>query len=154
MSRSASRLGRAFAAAAHGAGVDGVIVSDVPPEELPELWTTLDRHRLDTIMLVAPTTREDRLPLLIERSRGFVYCLSRTGVTGRGAGESGDLPRRIAAIRALSDLPIAVGFGISSAADPRALRAAADAVIVGAAFIRAISQDPGTGAPPRPLALR
>jgi len=142
-----------FAAAARAAGVDGIIVSDVPPEELPGLWTAFDREAIDTIMLVAPTTAAERLPRLLERSRGFVYCLSRTGVTGRSAGESGDLESRIASLRLLTKLPIAVGFGISSAADARALRGAADAVIVGAAFMRAITEDPEHGASDRVIEL-
>lgn len=142
-----------FAASARAAGVDGVIVSDVPPEELPELWTAFDREGMDTIMLVAPTTRADRLPRILARARGFVYCLARTGVTGRAAGESGDLPARIAAIRAQTSLPVAVGFGISSAADARPLRGVADAVVVGAAFMRAIAEDPERGAAERVLEL-
>jgi tryptophan synthase alpha chain len=142
-----------FAAEAREAGVDGVIVSDVPPDESPELWTTFDREGIDTVMLVAPTTDEARLPLLLDRSRGFVYCLSRTGVTGQGPGERGDLPARLAALRARTRLPIAVGFGVSTAHDARALRGVADAVIVGAAFMRAIAEDPAKGACDRVLAL-
>ena len=143
----------AFAADARAAGVDGVIVSDLPPDEAPELWSAFDREGIDTVMLVAPTTRSDRLPILLARSRGFVYCLSRTGVTGQGGGESGDLAERITAIRALTRLPVAVGFGISNPAGARALRGIADAVIVGAAFMRAIAEDPHRAAAERVLAL-
>jgi tryptophan synthase alpha chain len=127
-----------FAAEARAAGVDGVIVSDLPPEELPDVWAALDRAGLDTILLVAPTTDETRWPRLLGRTRGFVYCLARTGVTGSGPGERGALPERVAALRRHTNLPIAVGFGISGAADARSLAGVADAVIVGAAFMRAI----------------
>ena len=135
----------AFAARASEGGVDGVILSDLPPEELPALWGALDAAGLDTVLLVAPTTSEARLPALLERCRGFVYCLSRTGVTGRGEGYAGSLDERLAAVRARSKLPVAVGFGISSAADAATLRGRADAAIVGAAFIRLVRQDPERG---------
>lgn len=141
-----------FAREARAAGVDGVILSDLPPDELPEAWAALDRAGLDTILLVAPTTDDGRLPLLLARSRGFVYCLARTGVTGAGAGEGGSLPERVAALRARTALPVAVGFGISNPAEAHALAGIADAVIVGAAFMRAITgalashDDPGTDA--------
>lgn len=143
----------AFASAAKDAGVDGVILSDVPPDEAPEVWQAFDRVGLDTVMLVAPTTERNRLPILLERSRGFVYCLARTGVTGRAAGESGSVPERVAELRKLTKLPIAVGFGISNAVGAGALRGNADAVIVGAAFMRAIHEDPSRGVRERVLAL-
>jgi tryptophan synthase alpha chain len=143
----------AFAARAAQAGVDGVIVSDVPPEEAPELWDALDAFHLDTVMLVAPTTSTARLPRLLARSRGFIYCLSRTGVTGQGAGERGDLAERIEAMRSLSSLPVAVGFGISEPRQAAELRGRADAIVVGAAFMRAIAQDPRRAAVDRVLAL-
>ena len=143
----------AFAAAAHEAGVDGVILSDLPPEESPETWQALASAGLDTILLVAPTTDEARLPLLLERCRGFVYCLARTGVTGRGEGWAGSLGDRIASLRKRTALPLAVGFGISGAADARKLRGLADAVIVGAAFMRAVTEDPRRGASERVVAL-
>ena len=135
-----------FARAAQAAGVDGLIVSDLPPDESPATWEALDRAGLDTVVLVAPTTAEARLPRLLARARGFVYCLARTGVTGSGGGEAGDLPERIAALRRLTPLPIAVGFGIADAAGARALKGVADAVVVGAAFMRAVTVDPARGA--------
>ena len=140
------RLGaEAFAGRAHAAGVDGVILSDLPPEELPEMWRALDDAGLDTVLLVAPTTTAERLSVLLSRCRGFVYCLSRTGVTGRSEGFAGALDERLAAVRAHTRLPVAVGFGISSAADAGALRGRADAVVVGAAFMRLVQQDPERG---------
>jgi len=138
-------IGR-FARDAREAGVDGLIVSDLPPDESPEVWAALDDAGLDTIVLVAPTTDAARLPMVLARARGFVYCLARTGVTGAGGGEAGDLPRRVAALRRLTPLPVAVGFGIAGAAGARALKGVADAVVVGAAFMRAVTEDPARGA--------
>lgn len=135
----------AFSAGAAAAGVDGVLISDLPPEEEPELWAALDAARLDTVMLVAPTTGPERAAAIARRSRGFLYCLARTGVTGGTAGESAPLPERIAALRPLTDLPIGVGFGISSGAQAHALRGVADALIVGAAFMRRVAEDPAQG---------
>lgn len=143
----------AFATRARAAGVDGLIVSDLPPDEAPEWWASLDAAGLDTITLVAPTTDDARLPQVLARCRGFVYCLARTGVTGRGGGWSGSLPERVAVIRARTKLPVAVGFGISSGEDARALRGTADAVVVGAAFMRRVTEDPGRGAVERVGAL-
>ena len=91
--------------------------------------------------------------MLAARSRGFLYCLARTGVTGRSAGDAGSLPDRLATLRGLSPLPIAVGFGISSGGQARALRGQADAVVVGAAFMRSVSEDPERGAAERVLGL-
>ena len=88
-----------FARSARAAGVDGVLVSDLPPDESPDVWEALDREGLDTVTLVAPTTDEARLPVLLCRARGFVYCLARTGVTGGRAGYAGVLPERVAALR-------------------------------------------------------
>ena len=141
-----ARLGaEAFAKRARDAGVDGVLLSDLPPEESPELWRALDDAALDTVLLVAPTTSPARLPIVLDRCRGFVYVLSRTGVTGRADGYAGSLDDRLTMVRAASDLPVAVGFGISTAADARALRGKSDATIVGAAFMRQVQQDPGKG---------
>jgi len=142
-----------FAAAAREAGVDGVLVSDLPPEEGTELWQALDRAGLDTVVLVAPNTAEARLARLVERARGFVYCLARTGVTGSGPGYAGALPERVAALRRLTKLPVAVGFGVASADQARALRGVADAVVVGAALMRAVAEAPRRGAAERVLAL-
>ena len=142
-----------FAAEAREAGVDGALISDLPPEELPDVWRALDDAGIDTVVLVAPTTAPERLPLLVARSRGFLYCLARTGVTGRGGGEAAPIVERIVALRKLTTLPIAVGFGISNADQARALSGVADAVVVGAAFMRAVTDDPARGAVERVLAL-
>ncbi len=138
-----------FARRAAEAGVDGVIVSDLPPEEAPEAWSALDAAGLDTVLLVAPTTPADRLDRVLARCRGFVYCLARTGVTGQGGGEGGSIAERIGAIRARTKLPVAVGFGIATADQARSLAGVADAVVVGAAIVREIAADPARGAAER-----
>lgn len=138
-----------FARAARHSGVDAVLVSDLPPDESPEVWASFDAVGLDTVMLIAPTTAESRLPLLLSRCSGFVYCLSRTGVTGSGGGFAGDLAERVARVRTRTALPIAVGFGISTGAEAAALRGTADAVVVGAAFMRRVTEDPERGAAER-----
>lgn len=142
-----------FAARARAAGVDGLIVSDLPPDEAPEWWDEFDRAGLQTVVLVAPTTDDRRLPLLLARSRGFVYCLARTGVTGQGAGWSGSIPERVAEIRRHTSLPVAVGFGVSGGEDAKRLRGVADAVVVGAAFMRRVAHDPASGAVERVTSL-
>ena len=149
-----ARVGAAeFARRARAAGVDAVLLSDLPPEEMPEAWAAFDEAGLDTVLLVAPTTSAERLPLLLARCRGFVYCLARTGVTGRAEGYAGSLDERLAAVRAHSPLPVAVGFGISNAADAQRLRGRADAVVVGAAFMRLVHEDPAHGVAARVGAL-
>jgi tryptophan synthase alpha chain len=134
-------------------GLDGVLLSDLPPDEAPEVWSGLEASGLDTVVLVAPTTDERRLDVLLARARGFVYCLSRTGVTGQGGGFRGSISERVAAMRHRCPLPVAVGFGLSSASDVRALVGVADAVVVGAAFMRAAADGAPEGARSRVLAL-
>ncbi len=131
-----------FALRAAEAGIDAVLLTDLPPEEGEEIWEMLESRELASVTLVAPTTSPERLPAVLARARGYVYCLARTGVTGAGPGETGDLKSRIAEIRRHTSLPVAVGFGISRPEQARALRGEADAVVVGAAFARAIAADP------------
>jgi len=136
----------AFAEAAREAGVDGILISDLPPDESPEVWAALDRAGLDTVVLVAPTSDAARLPMLVARASGFVYCLARTGVTGSGGGDATGLEERVAAVRALTALPVVIGFGIAGPSAAHALKGVADAVVVGAAFMRAVTVDPARGA--------
>lgn len=143
----------AFALAAREAGVDGIIVSDLPPDESPEIWAALDHAAIDSVVLVAPTTEPARLPLLIGRCRGFLYCLARTGVTGASAGFTGPIGQRLSTLRAQTSLPIAVGFGIAKPEQARALAGLADAVVVGAALMRTAAASPANAAVERVLAL-
>jgi tryptophan synthase alpha chain len=143
----------AFLERARRSGLDGVLLSDLPPDEAPEIWDEIDRAALDSVVLVAPTTDEQRLPALLERARGFVYCLARTGVTGAGSGYQGSIPERIESIRRRTDLPVAIGFGISNGRDAARLKGIVDAVVVGAAFVRAVDAGSPEGAAERVLAL-
>jgi len=128
-----------FAADAHAAGLDGVIISDLPPEERADVWDTLQGAGLDTIPLVAPTTALERLPMVLRRASGFVYCVSRTGVTGDGRAFAAELDAIVAAVRKGCDLPVGIGFGVTDAAKARFVAERAEAVIVGAAIARVIA---------------
>jgi tryptophan synthase alpha chain len=138
-----------FAADASSAGVDAVLTVDVPIDELAELQAPLAKHGIAVVPLAAPTSTEARLARLRAFAPPFVYYISMTGVTGgafRGTAGGAD---RIAAIRAASGAPVAVGFGIKTGADARAVAAHADGVIVGSAIvdrIAAAAGDPGRAA--------
>lgn len=125
-----------FARAAAAAGVDGLIVPDLIPEEAGPLRRALDRAGLRLIHLVAPTTPPARRGRIAAASRGFLYAVSVTGVTGARRGLSADLPAFLKDLRRRSPVPVAVGFGVSTPADARRLAPLADGVIVGSAFIQ------------------
>ena len=133
-----------FAPDAARAGVDGVIVVDLPPEEDPSLWSLLQRGGLDTIALVAPTTDRARLPAIAAGARGYLYVVARLGVTGGGAGDAG-LSDLLAACRERSPLPRCVGFGWSPASDVAPLRGRAEGVIVGSALIQELLEESDAG---------
>lgn len=126
-----------FAQRACEAGVSGVIVPDLPPEEADE-WLEASTDSLDTIFLVAPTTPRERMRWIMSRSRGFVYYVSMTGVTGSDFAVSERMLDDVRDAVTLSPLPVAVGFGISTPEQARELGAVADGVIVGSAIIREI----------------
>src|SRR5437764_6828167 len=127
-----------LAAVASEAGVDGVLVTDLIPEEA-ESWTeNLFRHRLDPIFLVAPTTSDKRLARIAQEARGFIYAVSRAGVTGVRDEITRDAETLAQRVRSVSDLPVAVGFGISTAEQVRAVWRFADAAVVGSAIVRQI----------------
>jgi tryptophan synthase alpha chain len=128
-----------FAADASAAGLDGVIVSDLPPEERADVWDALAGAGLDTIPLVAPTTSPARLPHVLGRASGFIYCVSRTGVTGDGRAFADELDVMVAAIRRGCALPVGIGFGVTDVAKARFVAERAEAVIVGAAIARVIA---------------
>jgi len=125
------------------AGIAGVIVPDLPAEESGELDTVLAPADVARVDLVAPTTPEPRLAALLAAARGFVYCVSLTGVTGARSGLAGDVRPFLERVRRHTSLPIAVGFGISRPEHVGALRGLADGVIVGSAAIDAV----GAGGP-------
>jgi len=134
-----------FARRAAGAGAAGVIVPDLPPEEAGPWREAAGAAGLDTIFMAAPTTPQKRLPLILEACRGFLYYVSLTGVTGAALNLDGGAMAKLAAVRAKSPLPVAVGFGVSGPEQAAALAGAADGVIVGSALMRPLLADPGNG---------
>lgn len=138
--------------AAADAGVDGEIVVDLPPEEADELRTCMEAQGLDLIFLVAPTTSAERIELICNAARGFVYYVSLTGVTGAATLDDRSVQAHIEEVKSKARLPVGVGFGIKDAASASAIARVADAVIVGSALVERIHQageaggDPGQAA--------
>jgi tryptophan synthase alpha chain len=130
---------RAFAEAAAAAGVDGVICVDLPPEEGATLRAELARRGVDAILLAAPTTSPERLAMLARETRGFLYYVSLTGVTGARAELARDLGEQVRRVREVSDVPVCVGFGVSKPEHVRELAAVADGVVVGSALVERIA---------------
>jgi tryptophan synthase alpha chain len=122
------------------AGVDGLLVLDLPPEEAENYDALMQAADLCPIYLVAPTTPDDRIALIVKHAAGFVYYVSREGVTGMQQKIADSLGAGIARIRALTALPVAVGFGISDSDQARAAAAHADAVVVGSAVVNRIAK--------------
>ncbi len=129
-----------FAKAANRAGVDGVLVVDLPPEEAPELRAHTDAAGLDFISLIAPTTGKDRLKTIVKSATGFLYYISITGVTGSAAPKIEDIQREVGKIRKMTKMPIAVGFGITNALQAREIGALADGVVIGSAIVKMIDE--------------
>lgn len=125
----------AFARDAAAAGVDGLIVVDIPPEEADPLADALDAEQLSLIRLATPTTDDERLPVVIRRTSGFVYYVSVAGVTGVKEAEADLVAPHVARVRAASGLPVAVGFGIRTPERAAAIAQVADAVVVGSALV-------------------
>lgn len=134
-----------FAREAREAGVSGLILTDLPPEERPDVWSALAAEDLDPILLIAPTTDAARRTLLARRSRGFVYCVSRTGVTGARSAFAAELGTVISRVRRDTSVPIGVGFGVNGPDRAREVAALADAVIVGAAVCERLDRGRGRG---------
>ena len=122
------------------AGVDAVLVTDLIPEEAQAWIETLCQHELDPIFLVAPTTSDKRLVHITQQARGFIYAVSRTGVTGPRDEMTHDAETLVNRVRSLSDLPVAVGFGISSAEQVREIWRFADAAVIGSAIVREVER--------------
>ena len=129
-----------FVRALRGAGADGVILPDLPPEEAEGLIPVAREVGLDTIFLVAPTSTQARLRKVTSACRGFVYAVSVTGVTGARDAVGEEVPGLVRRIREVSDLPVAVGFGVSGAATARPVAEAADGVVVGSAIVRLLEE--------------
>lgn len=128
----------AFADRAATAGVDGVLTVDMPPAESSELHGLLRAAGLDTIFLVAPTTRPQRVRDIIEHSSGYLYYVSLKGVTGAALTEPETIAARITELRADTDLPIVIGFGIKDADSAAAMGRCADGVVIGSALVEGI----------------
>lgn len=127
-----------FAADAAAAGVDGIIIVDLPPEEAAELEPALTQHGIALVRLIAPTSVPGRLPLLTQHANGYLYYVSITGITGAGSASAADVADKIAHIRAATNLPVCVGFGIKTPADVAAMAPLADGVVVGSALVNHI----------------
>ncbi len=130
-----------FAADAARVGVDGCLLTDASVEEAGEYVGAMRKHGLDTVFLAAPTSTELRLKLVAEYSTGFAYLVSRTGVTGEQASLSGAAGPLVKAMRAVTDLPLAVGFGVSRPEHVAELGRQVEAVVVGSAFMRLIERN-------------
>ncbi len=128
---------------AERAGVDGILVTDLTPEESGEFANTLRAHDLDMIFLFAPTSTDARLKMVAERARGFIYAVSRAGVTGAREQMSAEAEALVKRVRQFSDLPVAVGFGISKPEHVADVWRYADAAVVGSAIVRLIEEKAG-----------
>lgn len=126
----------AFAAAAAEAGVDGVLTVDLPPEGRSELHDALPRHGLDRIFLVSPTTSDERVRRVCGRASGYLYYVSLKGTTGAAHLNVASVTKDVRRIKAVTDLPVGVGFGIRDARSAAAVAAVADAVVVGTVLVR------------------
>jgi tryptophan synthase alpha chain len=124
-----------LAEGAKDAGLDGVLVTDLTPEESGELEGELRARELDMIFLVAPTSTDERLKLVAERASGFIYAVSRAGVTGTRETVSAEAEKLVNRVRKFSELPVAVGFGVSNAGQVADVHRYADAVVVGSAIV-------------------
>ncbi len=126
---------------ATAAGADGLLVVDLPPEESDELTDAWSGNDLSLVRLVAPTTPPERVRTIVNGASGFIYLISKTGVTGSDGLDTGDIASHAAGLRSLTPLPICVGFGISTADDVAAVAKAADGVVIGSAFERLIEEN-------------
>lgn len=125
-----------FAQIANDAGVDGLILVDLPPEESVQFDQVLAQYGMDQVFLLAPTSTDARIEHVVKQARGFIYYVSLKGVTGAATLDTASAAERIAKIKQKTDLPVGVGFGISDATSAKAMGAVADAVIVGSAFVK------------------
>jgi tryptophan synthase alpha chain len=128
----------AYLRSARAAGVDGILILDLPPEESGEAAASSKAHGIDTVRIVAPTTPDSRLPRIAAAASGFIYYVSREGVTGVRDQLAGGIPEAVERIRRHTDLPVAVGFGISTREQVARVAAYADGVVVGSALVNVI----------------
>jgi tryptophan synthase alpha chain len=131
-----------LAGEAKEAGVDGVLVTDLPPEEAGEWLAPARKADLDTVFLASPTSPDERLARVADASRGFVYAVSRTGVTGERQALSADARPLVERLRARTTVPVALGFGLSTPEQVREAGTVADGVVVGSALVRFLEEHP------------
>ena len=131
----------AFCRASAKAGIDGIIIPDLPPEEGAELEARASKHKLDLIYLLAPTSTEERVSLVAERCRGFIYLVSLTGVTGARQALPPGLEDFVGRVRQKAQQPLCVGFGVSNPEQAQRVAKIADGVIVGSRFLQLMEQD-------------
>ena len=136
----------AFCVAAADAGVDGALVTDLPMEEAGDYLKAMKAHRLAPVFLAAPTSTDDRLRQIAKHSRGFVYAISRTGITGARQELTGDARSLVERLRGFTKLPVAVGFGVSTPEQFAEVGSFADAAVVGSAIVQRIEQNPSDAA--------
>ncbi len=129
-----------FCQRAKGAGVDGLLVVDLPPEEASELSSHLGSGGIPLIRLVAPTTSHRRLRKILRGAEGFIYCISSTSVTGTSSPQLNDVRSQVSTIKGLSRVPVVVGFGISTAQEARKIASFCDGVVVGSALVRIVGE--------------
>jgi len=132
-----------FCAAAAEAGVDGALVTDLPVEEAGEYLRAMKAHKLAPIFLAAPTSTDERLRAIARHSRGFVYAISRTGITGARQEVASDARSLVERLRTFTKLPVAVGFGVSTPEQFAEVGGFADAAVVGSAIVQRVEQNPG-----------
>jgi tryptophan synthase alpha chain len=142
------RGGDWFAAECRRAGVDGVICVDIPPEEDPELGPALRGAGVDLIRLATPTSNAARLPAILEGSSGFLYYVSVAGITGKQQAAQASIEDAVARLKAATNLPIAVGFGVRTPEQAAAIAKVADGVVVGSALVELIAQHGDAAAGP------
>lgn len=131
----------AYVRAARTVGVDGILTLDLPPEEADEVMTACAAHDVKTVFIVAPTTPEHRLPVLAGAATGFIYYVSREGVTGVRDQVALNVPEAVARIREHTKLPVVVGFGVSQRSHVTQIAACADGVVVGSALVNCIREN-------------
>lgn len=129
-----------FLAQAKEAGIDGLIIVDLPPEEDAELCLPAQAAGLNFIRLATPTTDDKRLPKVLQNTSGFVYYVSITGITGAAAAEAADVAPEVARIKRSTDLPVIVGFGITTPDSARSIASIADGCVVGSAIVKKIGE--------------
>lgn len=131
----------AFAKAAKEAGIDGAIIVDLPPEEDSELRVAFEVHDLALIRLATPTTDEARLPRVVAGTKGFVYYVSMTGITGASFAQAGSVTEQVAKVRKASSLPVVVGFGVKTPERAAEVAKDADGVVVGSAIVKELHEN-------------